>query len=803
MSSAIGATAAVAVPSPLRRPFHYRVPERLDDRARIGARVLVPFGAQRLVGYIIERDTPPPEGVALVSILSVLDDLPTFTPQLVGLLSWMAGYYHAPIGEIFRIAHPAGVNAKGKRAVRLTDAGRSATAEGATGAVLELLRTGPNPVAVAKLPETATEYQLTKLVKRGWLERLQIMERPRVEVKRVKIYQAVMPAPSAPRGPGGKPLARDRLHASMVGRGQLTAAALKTLHPRPGPHLKRLVEEGVVSVVEVESVRDAFFGEPVSRDVPPTLSAQQQVATTALIGALGGYAGFLLKGVTGSGKTEVYLHVIAAALARGLGCLVLVPEIALTPQLARRFRARFGDGLAILHSGLSAGARFDQWRRLRRGEAKLVIGARSAVFAPVQNLGVIVVDEAHDGSYKQGDTPRYHARDMALLRAHREGALVVLGTATPSLESLHNVSLGKLRILSMTERPTGGTLPEVHLVDLRRHPPLDEIAPFLSAPLRQAMASTLARGEQTILFLNRRGYASLIRCRSCGHVVECANCAISMTWHQQRRMLRCHYCDAARPCPPKCPDCARPTLDRVGQGTERVEEAIQTLFPKARIARMDRDTAQGARLQALLNKMRHGEIDILVGTQMVTKGHDFPNVTLVGVLSADASLDFPDFRASERTFQLLAQVAGRAGRGRRKGQVLIQTWQPEHECMAAAKTHDDVAFATWALQERRALQYPPFSFAAAIRVDGPNAGQTEAEARRVARAIRQAMSGRAGIQLRGPTAAAIPFIRRRHRWAMLLIAKERGALHEALAAVETRAGKGLRVQIDVDPRDFL
>ncbi|HVV49597.1 MAG TPA: primosomal protein N', partial [Polyangia bacterium] len=460
-----------------------------------------------------------------------------------------------------------------------------------------------------------------------------------------------------------------------------------------------------------------------------SLNAAQAAAVEALVGALPrGFASFLLQGVTGSGKTEVYLRVIAAARAAGRGALVLVPEIALTPQLAARFRARFGEDVAVLHSALPPRERLAAWRRLRAGEVGIALGARSAVFAPVRALGVVVVDEEHDPSFKQEEGVRYHGRDLALVRAQQAGALAVLGSATPSLESAYNVRRGRFTRLLLPERATPRPLPSVEVVDLRRHPPGPD--GLLSAPLAEALGAALAAGEQSILFLNRRGFSTVLLCRACGEVVRCQNCVVSLTYHRGRSRLCCHYCGQTTPVPADCPSCKSPRLERLGTGTERVEAIVRERFPDARVARLDRDTAGGGGrdLDAILRRMQAREIDLLVGTQMVTKGHDFPGVTLVGVLQPDQGMDLPDFRATERTFQLIEQVAGRAGRGERPGRVVIQTYKPDHAAIAAVVAHDYDGFVRHELEERQATDYPPFSRMIALRIDARELGEARAGA---------------------------------------------------------------------------
>ncbi|MFT3691537.1 MAG: primosomal protein N' [Kofleriaceae bacterium] len=515
---------------------------------------------------------------------------------------------------------------------------------------------------------------------------------------------------------------------------------------------------------------------------------------------------FLLHGVTGSGKTEVYLRVIAEALELGKTALVLVPEISLTPQLAARFRARFGDQVAILHSGLKEQARLGEWMRLRRGTARIAVGARSAIFAPLENLGVIVVDEEHDGSFKQEEGVRYHARDVALVRAQRAGAVCVLGSATPSLESYAHAERGQYQLLVLSQRPTSQPMPTVEVVDLRTHVPDGEA--MVSSPLRTAIGETLANGDQAILFLNRRGFATFVMCRACGHSFRCKHCSVSYTYHRAIDKLICHYCATTESIPSQCPECKQhDTIVRKGLGTEKIAEAIAEEFPQARVARLDRDVASGAKAEAVLSRVARREVDILVGTQMVTKGHDFPGVTLVGVLCADTGLDLPDFRASERTFQLLAQVAGRAGRGERAGRVIVQTYRPGSNAVVAAAAHDYSMFYKAESAARADLHYPPHGRLILIRIDGKDERAVEGVARKLAR-VATAASERGEptntVEILGPSPAPIEKVRTRTRWQVWLRSTDRNHLRRVariVAAVEVPAS--VRVILDVDPNSSL
>ncbi|MGE5184843.1 MAG: primosomal protein N' [Acidobacteriota bacterium] len=820
---------AVTLPVPGR--YHYSVPERLLARARIGARVLVPFGARKVTGVVVREGGTAPEGVAPLAVADALDELPSLLPELVELCGWIADYYEAPPGEVIRAALPAGSGVKAHKAVHVTDAGRAALAgEGGAlpGKQRELLaRIAAGGVRATGLP-AAHRRVLDELRARGLVAEIEERDAARVRLPKERV---VALADGVDVDAARAQLARSKRKLAVI---ELLAGAGGPLPARtlPGPAVRELAKAGLVRVIERPRVMDpvrpawpdapadleaAAAGEGMPTAAIPELTAEQHVAVDAITGALGTFTPFLLHGVTGSGKTEVYLRVIAAALARGQNALVLVPEISLTPQLAARFRARFGDEVAILHSGLTEQARLGEWSRLRRGEARIAVGARSAVFAPLEHLGAIVVDEEHDGSFKQEEGVRYHARDVALVRAQRAGCVCVLGSATPSLETYAQTERGAVKKLVLTERPpevgtdeaAGGRLrpatarpmPSVEVVDLRVHVPDGEA--MLASPLRQAIRDTLAAGDQIILFLNRRGFATFVVCRACGHAFRCANCSVSMTYHRFSDRLVCHYCGKAERVPEVCPDCGgKDTIVRKGLGTEKVAAAVAAEFPEARVARLDRDVASGAKVEGVLAKVARREVDILVGTQMVTKGHDFPGVTLVGVLCADTGLDLPDFRASERTFQLLAQVAGRAGRGDRPGRVIVQTYRPGSHAVTCAAAHDYASFFHAESSARAELGYPPHGRLIAVRVDGADGGAVERTAHRLAQ-LAEAVAKRPenlGVEIRGAVAAPLERLRNRTRWQIWLRGADRAALRRVARGVLTAdVDPKIRVVLDVDP----
>jgi primosomal protein N' (replication factor Y) (superfamily II helicase) len=540
----------------------------------------------------------------------------------------------------------------------------------------------------------------------------------------------------------------------------------------------------------------------------PALNPEQQLAVSAIEEAItrGGFAPFLLQGVTGSGKTEVYLRAIDAALRAGRGALVLVPEIALTPQLVARFSARFGARVATLHSGLSRGERVRAWNRLRSGEAQVAVGVRAAVFAPVQRLGLLVVDEEHDGSFKQEDRLCYHARDMAVARAKLSACPVILGSATPSLETLANVERERYRLLTLTQRIDVRPMPAVELASLRGSaPPGAPGATLLREALLGGLEESLKRGEQAILFLNRRGHAGSLVCQSCGQVSNCPNCSVSMTVHLRRGRLLCHYCGAIAGIPEACPLCRGPLVE-LGAGTERLEAEVRDRFPDARVARLDRDSSGEGELRRTLAAFEAGELDVMVGTQLVAKGHDFPRVTFVGVVLADIGLNLPDFRAAERAFQLLVQVSGRAGRGSSPGKVVIQTYHPDHPALRHAAAHDQAGFAKAELWRRRALGFPPFAKLCSLRVDSASPVRAERAARQLAKEAEMLLRrGSTKASLLGPAPAPLTRLKGRTRWQMLLRAPTHGQLRQLVVPLQQLAQPlvGVRVVFDMDPMSML
>ncbi len=795
----------VAVLLAVPRLLSYRLPSRLGA-VPVGARVLVPVGARKHSGVVARLASAGPEVApgqappALAEVLEVLADEPSLPSELVALALWIADYYEAPPGEVLRAQLPAGSSTMVRDVVAATPAGQEALTRGALPPrqrdLLLLLAKAPRPVARL----TPAQRRLaTELRGQGLVDSVD-QRSARAKVREVEWARLAQPLTAELEARHRRaPRRGEVLRELLAGPRQVRELVAGQAARRAA--LTALVTAGDVVITSEQDL--AAVASPDAALAPaaglPTLTAEQEVAVGQVFESLGkGFAPFLIHGVTGSGKTEVYLRVIAEVLQRGQTALVLVPEISLTPQLAGRFRARFGDAVAILHSGLSERDRLVEWQRLRRGLATIAVGARSAVFAPLTGLGVIVIDEEHDGSFKQDEGVRYHARDVALVRAQRLGIPCLLGSATPSLESYWQAQRGAYRLLTMTQRPTARPMPEVEVIDLRTYLPDGD--DMLSAPLATAVGAAVAAGDQVILFLNRRGFATFVLCRACGHAFRCPHCAVSLTYHQSSDRLLCHYCGFAQRIPETCPSCATSgAIERKGLGTEKIAEAVARRFPGARVQRLDRDVAAGAKAEAILAQVARRTVDILVGTQMVTKGHDFPGVTLVGVLCADTGLSLPDFRASERTFQLLSQVAGRAGRGERPGRVLIQTYRPGAAAVVAAAHHDYRSFYEADSAERGSLGYPPVGRLITVRLEGAEPDAVISTAGRLA-ARAQELGVAEGVDVLGPAPAMLERLRGRTRWRILLRGSQRQALRRiARAMLAIEPAPGVRVGLDVDP----
>ncbi len=832
------ALVSVAIAVALDRAFTYAVPAAWGSVPPPGTRVLAPLGTRVMVGVVRPEPAEPTPADKLRELVSVLDpDEPALPLELAKLCEWVSDYYVAPIGEVYRAALPGLLTHADARVVTITDAGRAALVGGPLlggaaldrqqAALLEAISKGgglPMTRAIAAAGRGGGRMlallETAGLAEIGWEPDEEL--RTETWVRRTDALREGASEEELQRIIGRSKQRRalldelERGHDEQ-GDGWIALAELRGAIPRARELLVALEAAHLVQLEERVRTLDPFGSTSEAPSTPQTPTADQAHALAELRARVeqGGFSSALLQGITGSGKTEVYLQLIADVRARGRDAIVLVPEIALTPQLADRFRARFGDEVAVLHSGLTPRQRLDAWQQIRRGLRPIVIGARSAVFAPLPRLGAIVVDEEHDPSFKQEEGVRYHGRDVALVRAQRGDAIVVLGSATPSLESYANAQAGRHLWLRLATRPTPRPLPTVEIVPLAVHRPDPET--LLSARLRQALAETVAAGEQAILFLNRRGFTTTLVCELCGSMQQCPDCsAPSMTYHLQRHRLMCHLCGHIEATPDRCSHCGSTELTHGGVGTERVELALVRELAGARVLRLDRDAARGRALYDTLARFRRHEADVLVGTQMLSKGHDFPGVTLVGILQGDHALALPDIRAGERTFQLLTQVAGRAGRGERPGRVLVQAWAVDHPAIRCAEHHDHDGFAAIELAARRELGNPPAGFLALVRVHGLDPGAVAARARELGQGLSASAAqvrkkhddDRIAVVL-GPVPSPIERIDRRTRWQLLVRARERGPMRWILAELRPHLGahghgaKATVAMVDVDPQSML
>ena len=753
--------AHVIVPAPLKEPLVYSVPESLADRLAPGSRVLVPLKRRILTGVVLDLLAEHSLS-ATRPIIDLLDDQPVLDQPLLKLAEWVAQYYLASLGEVLAAILPPNSRRQSSKTVVLKRAEHAAL-EPLEQDILNVLKNGKGKVSFRTLRQKFSEQPIARILAR--LESSGTIE----------------------------------INDHMAKRQRQTA------------------EKSCGLAAEANVSLTRFMPTP-----------EQAVALRALDDRIkaGGFETFLLHGVTGSGKTEVYIRAMERVRDLGRQSLIVAPEISLTPQLLDRLSARFPKRVGVLHSGLTGTQRWAQWRQIADGQVDVVVGARSAVFAPIHKLGLIVVDEEHDSSYKQEEGVHYNGRDVAVVRGKLLGCPVILGTATPALETYENCRQGRYKLLEIPQRVANRPLPSIEAVDLRAQhlatgrsetrptavtsAARDSAEKLISDTLAEALKNNFQAGGQTLIFLNRRGFANFLQCRSCGYVWRCPNCSVTLTLHLRQNRLSCHHCDYRRPITEICPECKNPTLGSIGSGTERVEQALKRMAPHARVARMDRDTTRSrGSHEEILRRWKKGEIDILIGTQMITKGHDVSGVTLVGALLADLSLNLPDFRAAERTFQLLSQVAGRAGRGENPGRVIVQTYVPDHYAIEHLVAHDYKGFFAAESEFRRALGYPPFGRLVNLRLDGPRLSEVETKAKTLAEALRrlQARSPKFNeqIQVLGPAAAPIEKLRNRYRWQLLLRGKQSSVLLSfARHALELMpSSRGVRLHVDVDPNSML
>jgi primosomal protein N' (replication factor Y) len=794
--------AEIAVPVAVYGTFTYSIPDHLADEVTLGSRVEVQIGAKITTGFVVGLpDAPPPDATKIKAVRRALDeDVPPLIPDVIQLCRWAAEYYIAPLGEVLRVALPANMGARSRREVvllngdvQVSDDDRKLTDE---------LRKRPmllsTLVGDLGVPRSAIE----RLRAAGVVEVREHLQ----DAKGVRYDRFVVLETAGTDLPAKQAAAVDLLQAR---NGETSVRALE-IAGISAAVLGALVKKGIVRIDRRprRHTLDAFLSAYDGVPAPELRYSEQQSSAIATIrGALGSFAPFLLEGVTGSGKTEVYVEVMREVVRRGEQALLLVPEISLTPVFAARLRDRFGDRIAILHSNLSASERYDQWWRTRRGDVDVAIGPRSALFTPFERLGIIVVDEEGDGAYKQEDVPRYNARDLAVVRAQMRNIPVVLGSATPSLESRENAARGKYTLVRMQQRVEERPLPEVEVIDLRkeRAEKEDRGMVIFSAPMKEALRQTFAAGEQAIILINRRGYAPYLLCRECGHEFRCRDCSVTLTVHRKAGLLMCHYCGLRRPMPSRCSLCNGEVLQPIGFGTEKVAERFARDFPDIAMEVLDRDsTRKKGELVRILDRFRNQTTQALVGTQMLSKGHHFPSVTLTAVLNADSILGYPDFRSAEKTFYLLTQVAGRSGRGELRGKVLIQSAFPTHYAIQHAMRHDYEAFYEAEIGFRRTFHYPPVTAMVALVFKGSDVALVERAAVECARMLEEAVQPLAGTRIQGPAPAPLARIKGVWRHHILLRSPQRVALRRAVDAVVTgRRWRGVEVAIDVDPLNLL
>ncbi|RCX23063.1 replication restart DNA helicase PriA [Fontibacillus phaseoli] len=829
------------------RPFDYLIPDEMQGWIEIGSRVGVPFGRRTVQGFVLSlHQESGMDPRRMKPVQELLDLMPPLPRDLVKLAEWMSRKYACSMISALQAMIPAALKGKAERYISVSGfEGEDEVEPEAEGSrakdlfAIPTMLTGEEEEIVAyvkasgqvtmdhlsgRYPDRAGEIK--GLIQRGILTESQMIK-DKVRKKTVKTVVAVVSGEEAEEAlksfSGQARRQKEVLQFLLeVGAPLTLQEVLSTLRVTAGT-VSKLTEKGFAVIEDVEVFRDPYQGRRFKSSEPLERTPEQEVVFGKVTEVLDdrSYGVFLLHGVTGSGKTEVYLQTIERCISLGRQAIVLVPEISLTPQMVERFKGRFGGKVAVMHSRLSTGERYDEWRKIREGRVQVAIGARSAVFAPFADLGLIVMDEEHETSYKQEETPKYHARDVAVMRARQHEAAVILGSATPSLESYHAArsraddDFAPL-LLEMKQRPSGSRLPGVHIVDMREEL-RDGNRSMFSRALHEGISSRLEKGEQTVLFLNRRGYSTFVMCRTCGYVAGCPECDISLTYHQKSNNLRCHYCGYAVPAPSVCPECGSEHIRYFGTGTQRVEGELAKLFPGIRVIRMDVDTTtEKGSHEKLLQAFREKKGDVLLGTQMVAKGLDFPDVTLVGVIAADTALNFPDFRSAEKTFQLLTQVAGRAGRHQLPGEVFIQTYMPEHYSIIHASGHDYGSFVREELNHRKTLHYPPYSrlilvtlsheqLPLLLRMAENFAGDLRAKAQRLGWYGNLDRFAEEALDILGPVASPIPRIKNRYRFQCMV--KYRGPLDAVQLVRETAAATldnlrdaSLQISIDVDPQ---
>lgn len=793
------------------QPFTYLVPENLNEQLAVGMRVEVPFGNgnRHVQGFVLAIEPVAATvldetNVQLKELVAVLDLKPVLNTEMLALADYMKEKTFAFKITCLQTMLPSVMRADYQKYIYLTDE--------LSEELQDQLFYGLEEISWDQAQERGLLPQLMALRKQQKVD-IRYEVTTRNKVKMVRFIQAAKEFEQLEEirlglRKGAKKKEQLLYYLQRLGTEKITAVKEMKELGFSTALLNEAAKNGWLTFIEKEAYRDPFANQTFEKTTALSLNAEQQVAVETILQSVQEQQSqtYLLEGITGSGKTEVYLQVIAEVLNQGKTAIMLVPEISLTPQMVQRFKSRFGEHVAVMHSGLSQGEKYDEWRKIERGEAEVVVGARSAIFAPIENIGVIIIDEEHEASYKQEEPPRYHARDLAIWRSEYHHCPVVLGSATPSLESRARAQKNVYQRLRLTQRANqAATLPTIDVVDMRQEVENGNVSSF-SMSLQEKLQERLEKNEQSVLLLNRRGYSSFVMCRDCGYVLPCPNCDISLTLHMDSKTMKCHYCGHEERIPYRCPNCGQDKIRYYGTGTQKVEEELQTLLPDSRILRMDVDTTRrkGAH-EKILRTFGEGQADILLGTQMIAKGLDFPNVTLVGVLNADTALNLPDFRSSERTFQLLTQVSGRAGRAEKPGEVIIQSFNPEHYAIQLAKAQDYEDFYTKEMYIRHRGDYPPYYFTVQITASHPEENEAAKQMFQIATKLKQGLSPQA--ILLGPTPNAIMRVNNRYFYQVIIKYKQEPMLQpllkEILTDTQRATARGLKLSIDAEPMNFI
>ncbi len=790
----------VAVPLPLYQTFTYKIPSKLKDKIKVGNLILVPFGKIKITAYVLSFKEEADEGIKIKEVEGIVDETVFFTENLVKLFEWIAGYYLYPIGETIKTALPSGINIEDELYIALNPQKKETQLDKQEEEILKCLSEKFQPIS--KMKQKISPSRITKMKKKGLIITKRVLLSKRTGRKTEKFVR-FLKEESIKLTPK-----QTQILNLLKQEEEVSISELNKKIPNASASLSKFLKKSFIEIAEKNVYRDPF-GEVITPDTPKTLTTEQQKVKDTILNSLDNeFKSYLLDGVTGSGKTEVYMQIVAETLKKNKTALILVPEISLISQTEKRFMARFGKLVAVLHSKLSKGEKYDQWIRIVEKKAKVVIGARSAIFAPLENIGIIIVDEEHDTSYKQEVSLRYNARDMALMRGKIENVKVLLASATPSVQSYFNTKINKIERLCLKNRVNKKSLPEILIADLNEQKGMAGVKKFITPLLYNSIKETLENKKQVLLFLNRRGYENFPFCTLCNEPLKCKHCDVTLTLHKSINAYQCHLCGYIVSSKVECPNCLSPTIVSFGLGTEKIERGIKVLFPKARVARLDIDTTtKKDSMVKILKSVKKREVDILIGTQMISKGHDFPDITLVGIVCADISLNFPDFRANERTYQIIAQVAGRAGRGDTDGKVVMQTYNKEHSVIQLASKQNYSKFYEREILFRKSLNFPPFSKLILIRISGKNSKEAKIFSTELSSLLNEIKHTQKNffqeVEILGPIKSPIEKIAKNYRWQILLKCNNVNTLQSFAKKVDVllreKKKKDILYTIDVDP----